>query len=424
MRRRWLRHRRPKPLHRRIFHWFGASIIVTVLVASVTAGLVQEFGPAGYETNLEQAEDHISWHLKERWDEPAARDALLKRASSDFRVRLILDDADGRRLSEFGPECSMAASHVVKLRDDAGHVFGRLSICLPHGFGQAFIRLPLVLLASAMVLWAAAGVIAHVITRPLGDVADVAHAIGRGDLDRRTKPVRHRTAEVQLLAEAIDDMASRIQRQMADQRELLAAVSHELRTPLGHLRVLVELARTRKEDQDKLEKSLQGMDFEVREIDRLVGELLARSRLDFELEHRRAVDAREIAVRALERAQLAESLLAVESDVVFEGDATLLGRALANLLDNAERHAGGPTRLVVGAPDGLVRFVVEDAGPGVVPEEREKIFQPLQRGENQGGSTLGLGLALVARIAKAHGGRAYVETKIGGGARFVLDLPR
>ena len=415
--------RRPRPLHRRIFHWFGASIFVTALVASLTASLFQWFRPSSLDDDLDRMKGHLSWHFKERWHDPGSRDALLRRVSEDFRVRVTLEDAEGTRLSSFGPVCRRPRRYEVTLRDQ-GRAFGRLAVCVPPRGGVGFIKFPLVLLVSGMVLWAAAGVIARIITRPLGDVADVAHAIGRGDLSRRTKATAHRTAEVQLLAEAVDDMASRIQRQMSDQRELLAAVSHELRTPLGHLRVLVELARTRRHDGDRLGETLNGMEAEVLELDRLVGELLANSRLDFEIEHRTIVDAREIAARALQRAQLSSELLEVASDVAFEGDATLLARALANLLENAERHAGGVTRLgVIGAED-RVRFAVEDRGPGVRPDEQEKIFQPLQRGEKGEASTLGLGLALVARIAEAHGGRAFVEPVEDSGARFVLDLPR
>ena len=415
--------RGPRPLHRRIFHWFGASILATVLVASLTAGVFNWFRPSPLGEEVVRAEDHLSWHLKERWDDPSSRDALLERVAQDFRVRVTLEDPRGVELSSFGPACRGPSIYTATLRD-AGVAFGRLTVCMPARDRLGFIKFPLVLLVSGFVLWAAAGVIARIITRPLQDVADVAYAIGRGDLNRRTKAIRHRTAEARLLAEAVDDMARRIQRQMADQRELLAAVSHELRTPLGHLRVLVELARTRKHDAARLEETLDGMESEVLEIDRLVGELLANSRLDFEIEHRSLVNAREVARRALERAQLSPTLLEVRDDVTFEADATLLARALANLLDNAERHAGGATRLIVTASDDRVDFAVEDRGPGVRADERETIFRPLQRGESRTASTLGLGLALVARIAEAHGGRAFVEPVDGGGARFVLDLPR
>jgi two-component system OmpR family sensor kinase len=101
----------------------------------------------------------------------------------------------------------------------------------------------------------------------------------------------------------------------------------------------------------------------------------------------------------------------------FEGDATLLARALANLLENARRHAGGVTRLGVSAPrPGAVVFEVDDAGPGF-PAAGE----PLHRQERAEGS-LGLGLVLVRRIADAHHGTVGIANRAGGGARVTLAL--
>ena len=115
------------------------------------------------------------------------------------------------------------------------------------------------------------------------------------------------------------------------------------------------------------------------------------------------------------------SLLQVEVEHrEFQGDPTLLGRALANLLENAARHAGGVTALrVTDEPRALV-FSVEDSGRGFAPGENSKLFQPFRRGSSskdgeQAG--LGLGLALVRRIAEAHGGRTFAENRTSGGAR-------
>src|SRR5690606_21963068 len=96
----------------------------------------------------------------------------------------------------------------------------------------------------------------------------------------------------------------------------------------------------------------------------------------------------------------------------------------ANLIENAEIHAGGVVRVTVEGGDGTVRIAVEDAGPGVFPEERERIFERFARGAgsqaNAGGS--GLGLALAAQNARLQGGRVWVEPGPAGGARFVVEL--
>jgi signal transduction histidine kinase len=134
------------------------------------------------------------------------------------------------------------------------------------------------------------------------------------------------------------------------------------------------------------------------------------------------LDAGDLGARALERAALSPGLLEVESGpVALEGDPTLLQRALSNLLENARVHGGGVTRLRVDVPDGIVRFSVEDGGPGL-PEGGGRAFQPFQRGEASDG--LGLGLALVRRIAEAHGGSAFAENREEGGARVGFTVRR
>jgi signal transduction histidine kinase len=100
---------------------------------------------------------------------------------------------------------------------------------------------------------------------------------------------------------------------------------------------------------------------------------------------------------------------------------------LANLLENADKYAGGATGLVISGEAGCVRVAVEDRGPGIPEEERHHIFERFVRGQSstQPGASdgTGLGLSLVAEHARLHGGRVWVEDRAGGGSRFVVELP-
>jgi two-component system OmpR family sensor kinase len=417
--------RRPNPvalymrmrMHRRIFAWFGASILLTAVVAG--ALMVMSGGSDSWRKGMEGAQRFASDRLERVWDDPAARDELARSAALDLGVNLTLRDARTGAAAVYGSTCPRA-EYTVKVRR-AGEVLGTVEACLPrrHASHLPFF-LPLVV--AAFVLWGASGRIARRLTRPLGELTRVTQEIGAGNLKARAQlhPMAH--GEAGVLGVAINDMAERIERQVADQRELLAAVSHELRTPLARIRLLTELARSGKSDG----KTLDELDHEVMEIDGLVGDLLASSRMDFSASSMHRLDAVTVARRALERAGVsAEKLQADALDAQLDGDATLLARALANLLDNAVHHAGGVAAVRVRQRPGVIAFEVEDAGKGFAPGEDKRAFDAFYHRardpeRDQGG--LGLGLSLVRRIAEAHGGRAYAENRPEGGARVGFEV--
>ncbi|HVU52539.1 MAG TPA: ATP-binding protein [Polyangia bacterium] len=275
----------------------------------------------------------------------------------------------------------------------------------------------LAMCAAGLVLWLISGKIAYRIARPLHELLRVTEEIGAGRLSARANLPPWHMGEIAFIGQAVNEMAARIEKQVGDQRELMAGVSHEIRTPLARIRVLLELGRSRGGDP----KIFDELEREVVEIDALVGQLLASARLDFADLSVRALDGADVARRALERAGIAEAgVLDVVpgASLAFEGDATLLARALANLLENARRHAGGVTRLGVRAPrPGAVVFEIDDAGPGfpAAGEARER----KERHE----SSLGLGLVLVRRIADAHRGRVVLGANpVGKGARVCLEV--
>lgn len=412
-------------LHRKIFLWFGASIVMTAAVMGLVLSLVAPSGD-GFREDWARFQRFTSNRFEERWDDPADRDGLARAVAVDLGAHVTLYDAAGATLSSFGPACANP-NHALQVPvERAGAAIGSVLVCSARErptWGWVTI---LMVIAAFGTLWAAAGIIARRLTRPLQQVVHAASEIGQGKLGSRVRLGRQRIGEIGVLADAIDDMAVRIEKQLADQRELLATVSHEIRTPLGHIRVLLELADDAAARGKPLDsKVVHEIEREVLEIDDLVGELLASSRLSFDSLERRPLEALDVAARALDRVDLPLDLLECDADSLpFTGDATLLSRALTNLLENAKRHGQGVARLVIEDGSQGVTFAVEDHGPGFAPAEIEKVFESFYRGEHRAGGSLGLGLSLVKRIAVAHGGRAWAENLPEGGARVAFRVGR
>jgi len=416
-------------LHRRIFFWFGASILLTAVIAAATIGLVGRAGGTWYSREMDRGRA-LTAHLFARvWASPSERDALARDIAEDLDISIALSSPDGSPIATFGPPCRAIMARVPIEKD--GAALGQVAACWRperrEGGRRFWPFLPVVILGAA--LWATSGFIARRLSRPLGELARFAQEIGAGKLSSRVPLDCDRHGEVGVVAEAMNDMAARIEKQMADQRELLAAVSHELRTPLARLRLLTEIAR----DTGTTEKTLDEIDREVMEIDALVGDLLASSRIDFAAAAMRPLEAEEMAKRALERAgQPDDKLEPLALPLRVDADATLLGRALANLIDNATKHGGGLSAMRVRVIERknnemeMVAFEVDDQGPGFGPGEEERAFEPFYTRGRSGrdAGSLGLGLALVKRIAEAHKGRAYAENRPGGGARVGLEIPR
>ena len=259
------------------------------------------------------------------------------------------------------------------------------------------------LVGAFVVLSIVSGAVAWRMTRPLIAAIKAASDIGDGKLDTRLEVPPHR-GEMRILASALNDMARKIQQQISDQRQLLAAVSHELRTPLGHMRVLIDTARDTNDP-----KTLDELEREILTLDDLVGRLLAQSRLEFGNLERRSVDVGELVTTAASGVEVV-----ADGDLQASVDPTLMRRAVANLIDNARVHGGGAVSVRVERRGPQIAVEVDDAGPGVPADRRADAFRAFVPSSGGG---LGLGLALVSRIAVAHGGGAWIADRPGGGAR-------
>jgi len=183
--------------------------------------------------------------------------------------------------------------------------------------------------------------------------------------------------------------------------------------------VLTELLRGGSADPVTLDK----VEREIIEVDDLIGKLLANSRLDFGTLSLTSLEPCLLVQRALERADVDPSVFHdAAPNARIKGDPTLLDRAFGNLFENALKHGGGVESVLLSSTGKNVQVTVNDRGPGFAEEALGRIFDAFYRGD--GSSSLGLGLALVERIARAHGGRAWAENRPGGGASVHFEIPK
>jgi signal transduction histidine kinase len=277
--------------------------------------------------------------------------------------------------------------------------------------------------------------LARSIASPVERLTVAARALGAGDLSARAN-VRAR-GELGELGRAFDEMAARLERLLRAERELLANVSHELRTPLARIRVALELAA--EGDLERARRFLGEIGQDLGELDRLIDDVLEAARRDargagaFPVA-RAPVDlgavARDAAARFREAHPGRE--LSVEAPAApppLEGDAALLRRLLAILLDNAAKYSPPPAPVTLALraePAGGAILEVRDRGIGIDAEDLPRLFTPFfrtDRSRARGTGGTGLGLVLARRIAEAHGGAVEVESAPGAGTVFRVRLP-
>lgn len=276
--------------------------------------------------------------------------------------------------------------------------------------------------------------------RPLEEIEVTAGAIAAGDLARRVPQDDPRT-EVGRLGVSLNAMLTQIEQAFAERRaseerlrRFLADASHELRTPLTSIRGYAELFRRgAAHRQEDLAKSMRRIEDESKRMGVMVDDLLLLARLDQNRPLERVpVDVAAIAADAVEDARAAdpgrEVTLEAPAPVVVAGDEARLRQVAANLVSNALAHTPAGTPVVVRAVlenDGAV-LEVADRGPGLPPEDAARVFEPFYRSDpsrDRATGGAGLGLAIVAAIAHAHGGTVSVGPTRGGGATFTVRLP-
>jgi two-component system, OmpR family, sensor kinase len=275
--------------------------------------------------------------------------------------------------------------------------------------------------------------------RPLEDMTAEAGAIAAGDLTRRVQPADDKS-EIGRLGKALNGMLAQIELAFDKQRisedrlrRFLSDASHELRTPLTSIRGYAELLRKDAlEDDEARERALARIESESARMGMLVDDLLILARMgESPVPETRPVDLTSIVTDAVEDARALDPsrqiTLTTSDHAIIEADEKHIEQLIQNLLQNALIHtpAGTSVHVRVEQSESQTTLRVRDEGPGLDAEQASRVFDRFYRGTSSGrGSGSGLGLFIVATVAKSLGGGVSVDTAPGKGASFVVVLPR
>jgi two-component system heavy metal sensor histidine kinase CusS len=300
----------------------------------------------------------------------------------------------------------------------------------------AFLRRAMTVAFVLAVLWA--GLVASwIVTRLTRDhqkIADVAQRVAAGDLRARVEP-HSGDPELAKLGRNIDEMIGRLEVLVESQQRFIALAAHELRMPLTTLLGELALALRRPRDAEAYRAAIGEALDSTRKLKQLADDLLTLARIGADrmggsvnslLDVVRAAEA-QVHPHAKERNI---TFVVTGDDRPVLGDAGDLERLVRNLLENAVRHSpeGGRVAIELAGQGDRVCLAVSDEGHGILPDEREKIFEPFYRGRaetERPSQGAGLGLAIVRQIARGHGGDvALSDAPRGKGARFEVTLLR
>jgi two-component system, OmpR family, sensor kinase len=299
----------------------------------------------------------------------------------------------------------------------------------------------LVIAGVLLALGVGAFFVVRVGLRPLDRIEATAGQIAAGDLSRRVSPADQRT-EVGRLGLTLNAMLDRLeqaftQRKRSEERlrQFLADASHELRTPLASIRGYAELFRMGAAEQaGGADTAMRRIEDESARMGLLVEDMLTLAHLDEQPDLRKAaVDvaqlARDAAADACAIAPARTISVHAPESVILEGDPHQLRQVFSNLTRNALLHTPASAEIEISVTErrSAVTVCVRDHGPGLPPGSHEHLFERFWRsegGRERGRAGAGLGLAIARGIVTAHGGTISAEDAPGGGAQFVVSLPR
>jgi len=273
-------------------------------------------------------------------------------------------------------------------------------------------RAALVIGGTLLVLSVLAILFARRLTQPIRSFSDAVQAVG---VNPQSEPVREEgPQELRGAARAVNTMQARLRALIADRTKTLAAVAHDMRTPLMRLRLTAENAPP--EQREKMAK-------EIAEVEALVASFIAFARDDPAEEARVRLDLSALLQSIAddnEQAGRPVTYEGGEARLVITGQSLGLKRVFTNLVENALKY-GASARMTSRLEDGVVIVDVIDDGPGIPSDQREKVFEPFVRLNEEGTRGAGLGLAAARSIARAHGGDiAILDSEQGALVRVTL----
>lgn len=284
--------------------------------------------------------------------------------------------------------------------------------------------------AAVLAALAVAVFVSRRLTRPVVALTAAARRFESGDRDARAG-MAGVPGELGELAAAFDQMADTLRREDELRRALVADVAHELRTPATILQAACEelvdgLAEPTPARLSSLHDEALRLGRVIEDLEMVASAQAAGLHLE-----RQPVDLADIAKTAAAMLQpqfddAGVTLSTTTAPATVDGDPDRLHQIVVNLLSNAVKFtpAGGTVTLTVTQVDHLAQLEVSDTGPGIPPNELPHVFERFWRGAASETRGSGIGLAIVAELAKAHGGRATVDSAPGRGATFTVLLPR
>lgn len=286
----------------------------------------------------------------------------------------------------------------------------------PEPFPNDWQRRSLMFLAAGFLLVAPAGYLfARRITAPLKRFSEAAEQLGR---DPHAAPMNLTgPAEVGAAADAFNGMQARLKRYIDDRTAMVGALSHDLRTPLGRIKFKLESAPPALRDSVLTD---------VGQMEQMIAGVLAFVRNENAPKRREKLDLLSLVECVADDAALlgADVEITTAHPVMVDGDPVALQRLFANLVDNAVKY-GGQARIQVREEDGSAVVAITDRGPGLSPDDLEKVFQPFYRADpsrNPETGGVGLGLPIARTTARAHGGDVALASTPGG-VTAIVTLP-